>query len=56
MSIFFLRIAVVSVHDVWVGTEPCHDANELGQLCWDARLSASQQFPFVCFHSHFRQY
>lgn len=56
MSIFFLGIAVVSVHDVWVGTEPCHDANEPGQLCWDAGLSASQQFPFVCFHSHFGQH
>lgn len=47
--------AVVPVRDVWVGTEPRCAAGKPSQLCRDARLGTSQQFPFVCLDGDFRQ-
>lgn len=44
-----LEDAVVPVHDMWVGTEPCHDASKPGQLWWDDGLSASNSFLLFAF-------
>lgn len=48
--------AVVPVCDMWVGTEPHCDAGKLSQLHRDARLSTSQQFPFVRLDGDFKQH